>query len=103
MSNASLSRPYKGIFQLSFPKSIYNLVQIKQQMCPVIDQYSSITADSIRLKGINFSKEPWDMDNNSIANNTLCPFMDNSRWDKMKSKFIAFSVIDGVSSICSPL
>jgi hypothetical protein len=55
-SDASLSCPYKGICQLSFPKPVYSLMQVKEKMCPVRDQYPSITTDSIRFKTINFSK-----------------------------------------------
>jgi hypothetical protein len=78
-------------------------MQIKEQVGSVRDQYSSITTDSIGLKTINFTKEPWNMDHCSIANNTQCSLMKNTGWNKMKGKLLDFRVVDGVSSICSTL
>jgi hypothetical protein len=78
-------------------------MQVKEKMCPVRDQYPSIATDSIRFKTINFSKEAWNMYNCSIANDTERSLVENTRWNRMKGKFLAFRVVDGVPSICSTL
>jgi hypothetical protein len=43
------------------------------------------------------------MDNRSIANDTERSLVENTRWNKMKGKFLAFRVVDGMPSICSTL